>query len=259
MFRTTLTRVIARNENKRVKVHLRYLNEFLEEFNRVLSTKLKCANENAEEILKLFDDFSHELEKLEKTRKEEISNIERNIDTFLNKASSQFHEYIHSQTFRKIILKDTNKATRISIGGAGFVASVVLNRIATMPALTVTVATVGVLAVLVMAILKTLEVVDDFDTVCKNAFMARVAVFTVDEIKRNLRKAYFDRIKNLIETFFEGDLKREIERINDNISNMRDEKDLFKLEEETLSSLQSTVIKKIERLQQIERIDITTE
>lgn len=144
-------------------------------------------------------------------------------------------------------------------GGAGFVASVVLNRIATMPALTVTVATVGVLAGLVMASLKTLEVVDDFDTVCKNAFMARVAVFTVDEIKRNLRKAYFDRIKNLIETFFEGDLKREIERINDNISNMRDEKDLFKLEEETLSSLQSTVIQKIERLQQIERIDITTE
>lgn len=332
MFRTTLTEVITRNENKRVKVHLRYLNEFLEEFNRVLSTKLKCANENAEKIQKLFDDFSHDLEKLEKTRKEEISNIERNIDTFLYKASCQFHEYIHSPTFRKIILKDTNKATRISIGnvldtcfenetkawqekhieeifqkeimadlkekfekihrtlhiikdnlkgfktpfnvdnkisralalgvipgGAGFVASVVLNRIATMPALTVTVATVGVLAGLVMASLKTLEVVDDFDTVCKNAFMARVAVFTVDEIKRNLRKAYFDRIKNLIETFFEGDLKREIERINDNISNMRDEKDLFKLEEETLSSLQSTVIQKIERLQQIERIDITTE
>lgn len=150
-------------------------------------------------------------------------------------------------------------ASGILPSGAGFVASFVLTRIVTMPALIVTVATVGVLAGLVMASLETLEVVDDFDTVCKNAFMARVAVFTVDEIKRNLRKAYFDRIKKFIETFLEGDLKGEIERIKDNISNMIDEKDLFKLEEETLSSLQSTVIQKIERLQQIKSIDITTE
>lgn len=62
-----------------------------------------------------------------------------------------------------------------------------------------------------------------------------------------------------METFLEGDLKREIERINDNISRMRDKQALFKLKEETLSSLQSTVIQKIELLQQIERIDITTE
>lgn len=46
------------------------MNEFLEEFNRVLATKLKCANENAEESQQLYDDLSNELQKLEKTRKE---------------------------------------------------------------------------------------------------------------------------------------------------------------------------------------------
>lgn len=127
-----------------------------------------------------------------------------------------------------------------------------------MPAVFVTVATVGVLTGLVLAGLETLEVVDDLETVCINAFKARVKVFTVDEIKRNLRKAYFERIQKIIETFLEGDLKQEIARINDNISRMRDEKDLYKLKEETLSSLQSTVIQKTERLRQIERIDITT-
>lgn len=142
--------------------------------------------------------------------------------------------------------------------GAGFFASVVLYRIVTVPAVFVTVATVGVLTGLVLAGLETLEVVDDFETVCINAFKARVKVFTVDEIKRNLRKAYFERIQKIIETFLEGDLKQEIARINDNISRMRDEKDLYKLKEETLSSLQSTVIQKTERLRQIERIDITT-
>lgn len=142
--------------------------------------------------------------------------------------------------------------------GAGFVASGFLYRIATMPAVSATVATVGVLTRLFMAGLEKLEVVDDFDTVCIKAFKARVKVFTVDEIKRNLRKAYFERIKKIIETFLEGNLKREIARINDNISRMKYEKDLFKLKEETLSSLQSTVIQKIERLQQIKRIYITT-
>lgn len=157
-----------------------------------------------------------------------------------------------------------NKISRALIlvripSGAGFGASLVFYRIATMAAVLVTVATVGVFTRLVTAGLEKLNLVDDFDTVCSNAFRARVNVLTVEEIKRNLRKAYCYRIKEIMETFLEGDLKREIERINDNISRMRDEQALFKLKEETLSSLQSTVIQKIELLQQIERIDITTE
>lgn len=157
-----------------------------------------------------------------------------------------------------------NKISRVLISGvihsgAGFGVSVVLYRIAKMAAVLVTVAAVGVCTRLVMAGLEKLDLVDDFDTECSNAFSARVNFFTVEEIQRNLTKAYFYRIKEIMETFLEGDLKREIERINDNISRMRDEQALFKLKEETLSSLQSTVIQKIELLQQIERIDITTE
>lgn len=151
-------------------------------------------------------------------------------------------------------------ATGVIESGASFLGSIVLYRIVRMPSALALVASAGLLTGLsvVLVGLETLEVVDDFDTVCINAFKARVKVFTVDEIKRNLRKSYFEIIKKIIETFLEGDLKREIARINDNISRMEDEKDLFKLKEETLSSLQSTVIQKIERLQQIERIDITT-
>lgn len=79
-----------------------------------------------------------------------------------------------------------------------------------------------------------LEIVDDFDIVCKNVFKVRVEVFIVDKINCNLRKVYFDRIKEIIEIFLEGDLKWEIERINDNILRMRDEKDLFKFKEKIL-------------------------
>lgn len=143
--------------------------------------------------------------------------------------------------------------------GAGDVACFVLYGIAKTLAVLVTDATVRVLTGLVKAGLEKLDLVEDFDTVCSNALKARVNVFTVEKIKRILRKAYLERIKEIIATFLDQDLKREIERINDNISRIRDEKHLFKLKEKTLSSLQWTVNQNIERLQQIERIDITTE
>lgn len=48
----------------------RYLNGFLEEFNRILSTKLECAKKNGRENQKYFDQMSNALYNLEKTRKE---------------------------------------------------------------------------------------------------------------------------------------------------------------------------------------------
>lgn len=51
----------------------RYLNKFLDEFNRVLSTKLLCAKQNAEENETKLNGLSTELEKLEKSREEVFS------------------------------------------------------------------------------------------------------------------------------------------------------------------------------------------
>lgn len=48
----------------------RYLSIFLDECNRILSTKLKCANTMAEKNTTDLDESSRELEKLEETRKE---------------------------------------------------------------------------------------------------------------------------------------------------------------------------------------------
>lgn len=48
----------------------RYLNGFLHEFNRVLSTKLRCAKENAEDNEAKLEEMSRKLEELEKSRQE---------------------------------------------------------------------------------------------------------------------------------------------------------------------------------------------
>lgn len=115
-FQMNLQKIIAKNENKRVKVHIRFLKGFLDECNRVISTKLACAMQSAEENKSNLDHLSKELETIEKTRKEEISNIDRRVETFIDEASQQFHDYIHHADFRAIVLNDTDKFTRLTIG-----------------------------------------------------------------------------------------------------------------------------------------------
>lgn len=72
----------------------------------------------------------------------------------------------------------------------------------------------------------------------------------------NILNAY---IEKTIRAFLQGDLENEIIKIKENIITMKNQHEIFKSEEETLSLLQSNVIQKIESLQQIGRIDIATE
>lgn len=115
MFERVLKQVIGRNENKRVKVHLGFLKTFLEECNRVLSSKLLNAEQSDTENQTKLDILSLELENIEATRKEELSNIECRINTFLDKASDQLHEYLNHPHFKVVVLENTSDLTRFSI------------------------------------------------------------------------------------------------------------------------------------------------
>lgn len=75
MFQITLKEVISRNMNKRIKVHLRFLNTFLDECNKVLSTKLECDNKKAEKNRKLLDKLSKKLETIEKKQEKGLFQI----------------------------------------------------------------------------------------------------------------------------------------------------------------------------------------
>lgn len=55
-----------------VEILPRFLKDFLKECERVLSTKLACAMQSAEENQTNLDHLSKEMEKIEKTRKEVI-------------------------------------------------------------------------------------------------------------------------------------------------------------------------------------------
>lgn len=78
-------------------------------------------------------------------------------------------------------------------------------------------------------------------------------------IKYSLKREQFETIKSIIKAFLERDLENDIIKIKINIVTMKNQHEFLKSKEDTLSLLQSTVIQKIEYLQQIGRIDITTE
>lgn len=149
-------------------------------------------------------------------------------------------------------------ASGVIPSGAGLLGSFLINRIVSNSGVMIGIATAGILSGIFLSSLITYDAVDRFEVVRENAFRARVNAFTKKGIKDTLRREYFEKIKEIIRAFLEGDLENEIIKIKENIITMKNEHGFFKSEEETLSLLQSTVIQKIERLQQIGRIEITT-
>lgn len=97
-----------------------------------------------------------------------------------------------------------------------------------------------------------------FENVRELAFRARICVFTKENINRILRKEYLHKIEE-VKSFLEGDLVNEIIKIQKNITTLENVHLSCTFKEEILSSLQSTVNENIKRLQQIGRIDITTD
>lgn len=144
-------------------------------------------------------------------------------------------------------------------GGAGLISSLMLKRIISHPGVLVGIVAGGILSGLFFTSLVAFEVADDFETVLSNAFQARINAITMKEVRRTLREQYLEGIETIIKAFIEGDLEKEIIKIKEIIITLKNDQENFEANKETLFSLQSTVIKKLERLQHIGRIDITLE
>lgn len=117
-FQRLLKEKIASNENKRVKAHLRILDDFLDECNTVLLTKLHCARQNAADIQAKSYELLIKLVKLEDRREKEILDIGKNIDIFFDEVSKRLHEHIHHPNFKRDVRFYTSFATRFSINNA---------------------------------------------------------------------------------------------------------------------------------------------
>lgn len=96
-------------------------------------------------------------------------------------------------------------------------------------------------------------------TTRQNAFQSTVNVLTKEKIKGILSENYSKGIQKIIRAYLEGNLKKKMNKIKENISTMRNDHTTFISEKDTLFSMQKTVIQKIESLEQIGCIDIVNE
>lgn len=330
-FVEVLKDVITKSEKKRVGLHLRFIRTFLDECDRVLSTKLLCVEQKADENKNKLDQASRDLENLENIRKRKNQYMTENIDIFLVEAATKLHDYIHSPIFRETILQNFEKIQRFRIAneldkrievetmkwqkknmnnifyelimkrltenfkdihqslhsikcemsgiktpfdvdnkiplavvscvipsGTALLGSVVMTRITSDPSIILGVAAAGVVSGLVCSALTTLEVSDDSETVCKNAYKARMNAFTKEKITFDLKQRYADVIRKIIWNFLEGDLKSEISRIISNITTMKGERESYKAYKDRLKSVLSKVTDALRSLHDLELLEIKT-
>lgn len=249
------------------------------------------------------------------------------IDTFLDEAAKQLHDYIHCPIFKATILKDRDKIPRLAIAkeldtrievetmnwqnkrienifyesimkrltqnfqnihqklhsikdemrgiktpydgnkytsvivscasGTAILGGVVMTRMTSDHKVLLGVAAAaGVVGGLFVSAMSTLEVLDDSQTVCINAYEARMKAFTKEKIRVDLKEIYAKSIQKIIEEFLEGDLKDEIHQIKLNITTMQGKLDFYKSEKENIASLQSTVNEALRSLHELERLEV---
>lgn len=142
--------------------------------------------------------------------------------------------------------------------GTALLGSVVMTRITSDPSIILGVAAVGVVSGLVCSALTTFEVLDDSETVCKNAYIARMNVLTKEKIRFALEKRYADVIRKIIHNFLEGDLKCEISQIISSITSMQGKRETYKADKDRLISLLSTVTDALRSLDDLELLEIKT-
>lgn len=201
--------------------------------------------------------------------KEHLNEIfERTIMADLISKFEKIHRSLHSikdnlKGFKTPFNVDKKIATAVASGvlpsGAGVIGSFLIRSIISHPGVLIGIATFGIVTGVLFSGLVAFEVVDDFETLRDKAFKARINVFTEEEIKRRLKKEYYDGVKRIVSAFLEGDLEKEIINIKVNIKTMKTDSKSFKSEKKTLSTLKSTVDKELERLQKIESTDIKPE
>lgn len=249
------------------------------------------------------------------------------IDTFLDEAAKQLHDYIHCPIFKATILQDRDNIPRLAIAkeldtrievetmnwqnkrienifyesimkrltqnfqnihqqlhsitdemrgiktpydgnkytsaivscasGTAILGGVVMTRMTSDHKVLLGVAAAaGVVGGLFVSAMSTLEVLDDSQTVCINAYEARMKAFTKEKIRVDLKEMYTKSIQKIIEEFLEGDLKDEIHQIKLNITTMQGKLDFYKSEKENIASLQSTVNEALRSLHELERLEV---
>ncbi|XP_062610414.1 uncharacterized protein in xynA 3'region-like [Saccostrea cucullata] len=331
-FYKILKEVITKNEFKRVTVHLRFIESFVDACDISLSSKLKCARQNTDDTIKDLDKLCRDLQVIQTKRTEAYSNLQNRIETFLNETAEDLYQYIQSKDLETIVLQGTEKYTRFTIGreldariekaalswqeknigmlferpilqnitdnfiklhehlhkiknkmtgvktpfdvenklgpvlvsliapsSTAVAGSMAMMYMSVNPKAAQAVAATGVVTGLVITGLVAADVLDNFETVAKNAYQARINKITKEKIKKALQDTYAERFSFIVTSYLEGDLKDEIDELSENVNKTKSRIDFYKNEESNLLSLSSEITEIRSRMEEIKQVEIRLE
>ncbi|XP_061165684.1 dynamin-like protein 2 [Saccostrea echinata] len=118
------------------------------------------------------------------------------------------------------------------------------------------VAATGIVTGLVITGLVALDVLDNFETVKQNAYEARIDKITEEKVRKTLQKTYAERFTHVVQSYLEGDLKKEIEILSESVDSTKGKINFYRKEESSLLSLSSEISEIRNRLEEIEKLEI---
>ena len=89
------------------------------------------------------------------------------------------------------------------------------------------VAAVGIGSGLLMSGLVAFEILEDFKNIREKSFKAILATLSKENVSRKIPEIYTEKIKDIINTFMEDELKKEITNLNKSIDDMLNELEAY--------------------------------
>ncbi|XP_062610955.1 uncharacterized protein LOC134272802, partial [Saccostrea cucullata] len=121
------------------------------------------------------------------------------------------------------------------------------------------VAAAGVVTGLVFTGLIALDVFDDYETVIKNAYQARIDKVTTTRIRQSLKTDFTDKFIKVIKNVLEEDFKRDFNPPSATVNSLKREINSYTKAEKGLLSMRLAISKIRSRLEEIKRLEINFE
>lgn len=144
----------------------------------------------------------------------------------------------------------------IGSSGTGLVGSLIVSRLLGNKAVTTVVAALGIGSGLLMSGLVAFDILDDFTTIREESFEAIISTFSKENLSGKIREIYAEKIKDIINTFMEDELKKEITNLNKSIGDMLNEIDTYIENEGTLRLLHSKINSYFDELNDLAKLKV---
>ena len=128
----------------------------------------------------------------------------------------------------------------IGSSGPGLVGGLIISRLGGNNALSSVVAALGIGTGFLEGLLA-FDILKNVKTIREQSFEAILATLSKENVSRKIREIYTEKIKDIINTFMEDELKKEITTLNRSIDDMLNELDTYTENEGTLRLLDSKI------------------